>query len=134
MKLSSRQLIYSSCRAWLRWVLMLALAIMPVEIVLADNAGGCHHEAEAMAMADMPSHDMSTMGPMAMNSDHGCCHEDCHCSTCSGANCSVAHLISLMAFSRQYSDLDVTHSLSVDLYTSLHTDPFVRSLYRPPRS
>lgn len=134
MKSSERHVIFLGRSVWLRWVLMFVLTLMPVEIVLAGNTGGCNHEAEAMSMADIPSHDMSNMGPMAMNSDHGCCHEDCHCAACIGANCGVAHSISLMDPSIQYTDVGVMHSPSVSLYTSLHSGLFVRSLYRPPRS
>lgn len=127
---------------------MFVLAVMPVEIVLADTIVGCNHEAETMSMADMPGHDMShmssmadmlghdmsSMDSMAMTSDHDCCHDDCHCAACSGANCSVVHPISLMDPSVQNADLSVMHSLSVDLYTSLHSGLFAQSLYRPPRS
>ena len=113
---------------------MFVLAMMPVEIVLAGNIGGCNHEAEALSTADMPCHDISDMGPMPMKSNSGCSHGDCHCAACSGANCGVVHPISLMDPSIQYADVGIMHSPSVGLYTSLHSGLFARSLYRPPRS
>lgn len=112
---------------------MFALALMPVEVVLAGNASGCNHDDDAMSMADMPGHDMSNMGPMAMNSDHRCCQKNCHCAACSGVNCGVTHPISLMDPTVQYADLGVMHFLSVELYTSLHSGLFAQPLYKPPR-
>lgn len=127
---------------------MFVLAVMPVEIVLADTIVGCNHEAETMSMADMLGHDMShmssmtdmaghdmnSMDSMAMANDHDCCHGDCHCAACSGANCGVVHPISLMDPTIQNTDLSVMHSLLVNLYTPLHSGLFAQSLYRPPRS
>lgn len=124
---------YYGRSAWLKWVLIFVLALMPVEMILADIPTGCDHDAGAMSMADMPGHDMASMDAIAEKGDCCYCHGACQSGACNKISCGTTHLVPLIIPATIYNSA-VTHTLSIDLCTSLHSGLFARSHYRPPRS
>lgn len=121
--------------ALLNWVLILALALLPVESLLAGIpkvCGQCHHTA-AQSMVDVPDRDMHSLNGKSAKGDCCCCQGGCHSETCGKAGCGVTHTnVPILASTPPITDIG--HTLQVAFYATIHKDIFARAHYRPPQS
>lgn len=121
----------SGRNALLRWVLILAMAVLPVDAVLAGLHAGCDSQHTAsVSMPDMPEHDMNAM---AEDDACCCCHAAGHAANCGQLGCGMVHSSVLMV-PETFHPADTVPSLPADTYRPIHSGLFAQSLYRPPQA
>ena len=128
---SQRSQIRGVHNTLLNWVLVLVVALVPVETAFAGIQMECH-SPEAVPMAGMPDHHTVAMDADAVCED-GCCQCVHHSSGCGNVGCGTAQVSAFLAPYIQET-IGTSHSIPPVFYSSLHSRLFAYSLYRPPQT
>jgi len=117
------------------WLLVLALALAPLQGAFSAYGDSCAHESRVLATDTgshagtdaMVGHDYSDTG-----SAQDCCEQDCACNGCAGI-CNLTHAASFLPPSNP-SPFNNSYDSYEPQYMTFYIGRAVPTLFRPPRT